>query len=199
MFFYDIKIYFFNQEMKLLDSSSSGYQFNINNKQFKTSSNAVEIPIKTRLKCFIRFKTYLPMGIAISIRKNTDFVNQKLEEHNFNNIINGIFFLAIFILGYAKALGSFMSTPINIFDLAMHGWRVAFWDIVLSIQKQGFSVLVAVLSCKVAFSNLFPLGDSNGKQILKLLLNKYFDIKLEELKYCIPDRENEKQNKYKHC
>ena len=104
MFYYDIKTYFFTQDMVYIDSSTTGYQLNINKRKFETSANAIQVPLKTEVICFIKFKTYLPMGISILVLKNSQFINSKLKEHNYNGIINGIFLLAIIYSGFFALL-----------------------------------------------------------------------------------------------
>lgn len=94
-FYYDITAYYFTDDMTLIDSVSAGNNISVNQKMINTSSNAFTVPIEQKLKCFIRFKTSMPAGIHFPLLDFKDFTNEKVKEHTFYGIINGIFLLAI--------------------------------------------------------------------------------------------------------
>ena len=94
-FYYDVTAYYFTNDMKFIDSISTGYNVKVNQKFINTSSNAFRVPIEPKLKCFIRFKTSMPAGIHFELLNFKDFTNLKVKEHTFYGIINGIFLLAI--------------------------------------------------------------------------------------------------------
>ncbi|TAH25826.1 MAG: hypothetical protein EAZ07_06075 [Cytophagales bacterium] len=129
MFFYNIQTYFFTDDMQYLDSVTNGYQLNINNRKYKTPTNAIQIPIKRKLKCFVRYKTFIQTGISITIVKNTDFINNKLKEHSYNGIINGIFFLAII---YSALFAFILRSRIYLYYMC---YVISFWVFMQSISR----------------------------------------------------------------
>ena len=129
MFYYNIHTYFFSDNMEFIDSLYVGYQMNIKNKKYHTSSNAISIPLKPRVKCYISFQTYLPMGIILPIKNHTDFTNEKMQEYNYNGVINGIFFIAIL---YSIFFGILLRRKIYLFYM---GYVISFWVFMQSINE----------------------------------------------------------------
>ncbi len=128
MFFYNIHVYFFTENMQLVDSSTIGYQLNINKRKYKTSANTVQVPMNQRLKCYIQLQTSFPSGLSVLSLKNSDFTNQKLEEHNYNGIINGIFLLAII---YSAFFAIILQSRIYLFYMF---YVISFWVFMQSIN-----------------------------------------------------------------
>ena len=128
VFYHNITAYFYNENMQFLDSVTSGYNISVKRKQIQIASNAIAVPIRKKIRCYIRFKTYIPTGIDFSLHKSIDFINMKATEHTFNGIVNGIFFLAII---YSALFSLLLWKRIYVFYMI---YVASFWIFMLSIN-----------------------------------------------------------------
>ena len=130
IFYHDVTAYFYAENMQFIDSITTGYNIIVERKQIQIASNAIAVPIARKIKCYIKFKTYIPTGIDFSLYKNVDFINIKATELTVNGIVNGIFFLAII---YSALFSLLLWKRLYVFYMI---YVVSFWVFMLSINYE---------------------------------------------------------------